>query len=197
MHAIKWLAADLLSTFFFVGLYSLTHNTLLATGVGMGVGVAQVGWQLARKRPVDLMQWMSLGLVVVFGGATLITHDSRFVMFKPTLIYLAVAVTMLKGGWMNRYLPPIVIEHSPDLGILFGYIWSAMMAGTAIANAVIALSFDVKTWALFVAVFPLASKIGLFAVQMAVMRIITGGRVKALRQAEALVDAGAAYSPVG
>jgi intracellular septation protein len=179
MHALKWLAADLLSTLFFVGLYTATHNALLATAVGIAVGIAQVGWQLVRRKPVDLMQWMSLVLVVVFGGATLLTHDSRFIMFKPTLIYLAVAAVMLKPGWMNRYLPPIVIEHSPDLGVIFGYVWAAMMAGTAIANAVIALTCDIKVWAAFVAVFPLASKIVLFVIQAATLRVVTGRRYRA------------------
>ena len=33
---------------------------------------------------------MSLGLVVVFGGASLVTHDPRFIMLKPTLIYAVI-----------------------------------------------------------------------------------------------------------
>ncbi|MDB5429185.1 MAG: intracellular septation protein [Caulobacter sp.] len=188
-HAIKWLAADLLSTLFFVALYSLTHNAILATGVGIATGVAQVLYQAARRRPIDTMQWLSLGLVVVFGGATLITHDSRFIMFKPTLIYLAVAAAMLKPGWMNRYLPPIVLEHSPDVGRAFGYVWAAMMAGTAVANAVIALTCDMPTWAMFVAVFPIASKIVLFIIQAVTLRIITGDRVRAKRSLGILVEA--------
>ena len=73
-----------------------------------------------RGRPVDAMQWLSLGLVVVMGGATLLTHDRHFIMVKPTIIYLAVGAVMLKPGWMNRYLPAIVQENAPDLGRLFG-----------------------------------------------------------------------------
>lgn len=185
-NAAKWLIADMLSTLFFVGLYAVTHSALLATGVGMAMGLAQILYLSARRRPIDAMQWMSLGLVVVFGGATLITHDSRFIMFKPTLIYLTVAAVMLKPGWMNRYLPPIVIEHAPDLGVIFGYIWAAMMAGTAIANAAIALTCEMKVWATFIAVFPLASKIALFIIQAVVVRTVTGRRYSAsLAQAEA------------
>ena len=35
-------------------------------------------------------QWISLGLVLVFGGATLLTHNARFMMFKPSIVYLLI-----------------------------------------------------------------------------------------------------------
>jgi intracellular septation protein len=49
-------------------------------------------WEFARKRPMGTMQWMSLFLVVSFGGITLLTNDPRFVMIKPSLIYKVVGV---------------------------------------------------------------------------------------------------------
>ena len=62
-----------------------------------------------RKHPVDTMQWLSIGLVVVSGIATLLTADPRFVMLKPSVIYCIVGAYMLKPGWMTRYLPPIAV----------------------------------------------------------------------------------------
>ena len=51
----------------------------------MAFGVAQIGWEFAREKPIDAMQWMSLFLVVGSGAATLFTDDPRFVMVKPSL----------------------------------------------------------------------------------------------------------------
>ena len=52
---------------------------------------------------------MSLGLVVVLGGATMLTQNPRFMMVKPTIIHLAVAAVMLRPGWMIRYLPEVCV----------------------------------------------------------------------------------------
>lgn len=189
IHAGKFLVLDMLSTVFFLGLYLITKNILLSVAIGMALGAAQIGLQLARRKPIDTMQWLSLFLVMASGAATFLTHDARFVLVKPSIIYVIVGVVMLKPGWMNRYLPPIVLEHSPDVGRAFGYVWAAMMAGTAVANAVIALTCDMPTWAMFVAVFPIASKIVLFIIQAVTLRIITGDRVRAKRSLGILVEA--------
>jgi len=48
-----------------------------------GWGSWQIGWLMARRKPIDTMQWLSIGLVVVSGAATMLTKDARFVMLKP------------------------------------------------------------------------------------------------------------------
>ena len=53
-------------------------------------------------RRIEPMQWMSLGLVVVLGGATMLTQSPRFMMIKPTIVHFAVAAVMLRPGWMIR-----------------------------------------------------------------------------------------------
>src|SRR5271167_4386241 len=106
----KLLLLDVASTFFFLVLYLLTKNIPLSVALGIALAVAQIGWEFARKKPIDTMQWMSLFLVVGAGAATLVTADPRFIMVKPSLIYIVVGLVMLKPGWMNRYLPPVAME---------------------------------------------------------------------------------------
>jgi intracellular septation protein A len=178
-HAGKWLVSDLLSTFVFVGLYAATHSIYAATGLAIAGGIGQIAWLKLRRQPIDLMQWMSLGLVLVFGTASLVTHDPRFVMLKPTLIYCALGAVMLKRGWMNRYIPLEGARWASDIVTVFGYVWSGMMFATAGLNLILVANGDVKTWAWFLGVFPLASKLGLFAVQYITMRMIIGRRVRA------------------
>jgi intracellular septation protein len=179
VHAGKWLAADLLSTLIFVGLYALTHSIFAATGLAIGVGVGHIAYLRLRRAPIDAMQWLSLGLVVVFGGASLLTHDPRFVMLKPTLIYCALGTVMLKRGWMNRYMPPMALKWSGDVTIRFGYPWAGMMFGTAALNLVLATRGDPVSWAWFLGVFPIASKLALFAVQYLTTRFVVTRRLRA------------------
>jgi len=97
-EAAKLLLLDMASTLFFLVLFLLTRNVLLSVALGMALGVAQIGWQFVRKKPIDTMEWMSLFLVVGSGAATLITSNPRFVMVKPSLTYVLVGVVMLKPG---------------------------------------------------------------------------------------------------
>jgi intracellular septation protein A len=179
LHAGKGLAADLFSSIVFAGLLTVIHDAAIATGVAIAVGVAQLGYTLIRGRSPDAMQWLSLALVVVFGGVSLFTHDARFIMFKPTLIYCAVGVTMLTPGWMTRYIIPDALAWSRDVVVVFGYIWAAMMFTSAGLNAFMAMKGDPKAWAEFFTVFPIASKAGLFAIQYLTTRFIVIRRMRA------------------
>src|SRR5579859_4547199 len=145
LNAARLLLLDLASTFFFVGLYLLTHNVVLAVALGIALGVAQIAFELARKKPIDFMQWISLALVIGSGTATLLTADPRFILVKPSIIYALVGAAMLRRGWMNRYLPPVAIAIIPDIAVIVGYAWAALMFATAALNLIVALSFSVET----------------------------------------------------
>jgi intracellular septation protein len=171
-EAGKLLLLDMASTFFFLALYLSTNNIALSVALGVALGIAQIGWQFARKKPIETMEWLSLFLVVGSGAATLITNDPRFVMIKPSLIYLIVAVVMLKPGWMNRYLPAVAMEIVPDVVFIFGFVWSGLMLFSAALNLIVALNFSVVTWASFMSIYAIVSKLGLFLTQYAIMRYI-------------------------
>jgi intracellular septation protein A len=176
----KLLLLDMASTFFFLVLYLLTHNIVLSVILGMALGVVQIGWQFTRRKPIDTMQWMSLFLVLGSGTATLITRDPRFVMIKPSVIYLIVGIVMLKPGWMNRYLPPVAIELVPDIAFIFGFVWAGLMFFSAGLNLIVALNFSVVTWSALMSVYAIVSKALLFLIGYATMRTIGVRRRRAL-----------------
>lgn len=175
----KLLLLDMASTFFFLAVYLLTHNVRLGVALGIALGIAQIGWELARKKPIETMQWLSLFLVVGSGAATLVTHDLRFVMLKPSLIYLIVGAVMLKPGWMNRYLPPVAMASVPDVAVIFGFVWAGLMFVSAALNVIVALSFGIAAWASFMSIYGIVSKAGLFFIQYAAMRAIALRRRRA------------------
>jgi intracellular septation protein len=187
LNAGKLLLLDMASTVFFLVLYLLTRNIPLSVALGIALGFAQIGWEVVRKRPIDTMQWVSLVLVVASGTATLVTNDVRFIMIKPSLIYIAIGAVMLKTGWMNRYLPPVALEIVPDVAVIFGFVWAGLMFCSAVLNLIVALTCSVAMWASFMSVYGIVSKIGLFFIQYAVMRLIGVRRRRAQRAALATV----------
>ena len=170
MFAVRPLALDLMSTLLFVVISAVTHNPMLATGVAIAAGLARIAYLRARKQPINAMQWMSLGLVVVFGTATLVTHNPRFMMAKPTIVYILIGAAMTQRGWMLPYMPPNGRDLGDEILIGWGYVWAGLMFVTAALNAAFALLASFAVWSVFVAVFPAASKIALFAVQFLSIR---------------------------
>jgi len=183
IFAARPLVLDLMSTLLFVVISAVTHNPMLATAVAIAAGVARIAFLRARKQPINAMQWMSLGLVIVFGSATLLTHNPRFMMAKPTIVYILVGAAMMQRGWMLAYMPPAGRDLGDAILIRWGYVWAGLMFATAALNAAFALLASFTVWSAFVAVFPAASKIALFAVQYVSIRHIAIRRRRAQQQA--------------
>jgi intracellular septation protein len=181
-QALQQLAQDFLSAIFFFALYGLTHNLYLGVGAGMAIGLAQLAHRKLAGRKTEPMQWMSLGLVIVLGGATLLFHTPRFMMLKPTIAHLAIASVMLRRGWMTRYLPPIAQQYL-DQAIIdaAGYGWAALQVALAIANVVLALEVSFAVWGFCVSFGNIASTLTALGLQYVVFRAIITRRIRAER----------------
>jgi intracellular septation protein A len=184
LNAAKLLLLDLASTLLFVVVFLFTRNTYLAIGLGVALGLAQIGTKLARKTPIDTMEWLSLFLVIAAGTATLLTDDPRFVLFKPSVLYAIVGIVMLKRGWMNRYLPAIAQQVVPDVAVIVGYVWAGLMFLSAAVNAYVALSFGLATWAVVMPAYGIASKVIVFLAGFAALRFTARRRVLAMPEPE-------------
>ena len=177
-QAARVLLMDLASTILFLVVYLATDNLYVAVGLGMALGVAQIGWQLARRQPIGSLQLLSVVLILASGTATFFTSDPTFVMLKPSAIYCIVGLVMLKRGWMNRYLPERA-RPVADVATTFGYVWAGLMFASAALNVGLALTLDAKTWAAVMSAWGLFSKIGLFLVQYGWMTAVGRRRAAA------------------
>ena len=178
LQAARVLVMDLASTILFLVVYLATDNLYVAVGLGMTLGVAQIGWALWQRQQLGSLQILSVVLILASGTATFFTADPTFVMLKPSVIYCIVGTVMLKRGWMNRYLPERAAPVA-DVATAFGYVWAGLMFGSAALNIALALSLDAKTWAALMSAWGLFSKIGLFLVQYGVMNAIGKRRAAA------------------
>lgn len=175
------LAGDFFSTLLFLGLWLLTGNVILATALAIAGAVAQIVYAKFKGRQLGFMTWASLGLVVVLGGATLLTDDPRFVLAKPSIAHFAIGLIMLRRDWMVRYVPPIVSSNIPDYVIAAGYVWAALMFATGVGVITAASYGDMKLWVLYVSLIAPAIKIAAFTIQFVIFRLAIGQRLRAAK----------------
>ena len=172
-QALPQLLSDFLSAILFLVVYAISGSLFAAAGIAVSAALVQFARLGLTRRRIEPMQWMSLGLVVVLGGATMLTQSPRFMMIKPTIVHFAVATVMLRRGWMLRYLPELVLQNVPEPTIVAaGYAWAALLAALGLTNLFIALRFDFTTWAWFISVGSVGAKLALFALQYGVFRAI-------------------------
>ncbi len=125
-----------------------------ATMVAIGATVLQIGWVWFKHRKVENMQWISLALIVVFGGATLLLRDETFIKWKPTVLYWLFAVTLLVSELVFRknLIKSMMDKQvtAPDAvwkKLLFG--WMGFFAVMGVLNLYVAYSYSTDTWVSF------------------------------------------------
>ncbi|CAB3795448.1 putative intracellular septation protein A [Paraburkholderia caffeinitolerans] len=122
-----------------------------ATAVAIVATLAQIAWVAFRHRKVDPMLWLSLGIVVVFGGATLMLHDETFIKWKPTVLYWAFSVVLLVsqvvfGKNLIEAMMGKQITLPPRIWTQLNFIWSIFFALLGILNLFVAYHFSTDAW---------------------------------------------------
>jgi intracellular septation protein A len=178
-NVFRQLLVDFLSAIVFLAVYAATSDVLIATGVAIAGTIAQFVHARITSQKLEFMTYASLALVIVLGGATLLTGDPRFALIKPSIAHFAIGLVMLRRGWMLRYLPPIVTDNIPEYVNGAGYAWAALMFVLGIGNIAIAMTGDIKLWAFYISVVAIGAKIIAFAVQYVIFRVIITRRRRA------------------
>jgi len=116
---------------------------MLATAVGIVATLLQIGYLLVRRRKVDGMLWLSLGVIVVMGGLTIYFHDENFIKWKPTILYgaFALALFVAQVGMRNNLMRKVMQEQIslPDaVWARLGYAWMAFFAFQGVLNLLMA-----------------------------------------------------------
>lgn len=127
---------------------------LLATAVAILATFGQIAWVWARHRKVDTMLWMSLGLIVVFGGATLFFHNPTFIKWKPTALYwllgavLTGSVVLFRRNLIRRMLEAQL--QLPDIvWARLNTAWAVFFFAMGGLNLYVAYSFSEAAWVNF------------------------------------------------
>ena len=125
-----------------------------ATGVAIAATVAQIAYLRVKNGRVEPMQWMSLGVIVLFGGATLLAHDENFIKWKPTVLYWLMGGALLIGQLVFRknLLRSVMgaqLQLPDAIWLKLNWAWTAFFAAMGALNLWIAYHFDTDTWVNF------------------------------------------------
>jgi intracellular septation protein len=137
---------------FFVA-FKLT-DIYVATGVAIGATVLQVaGLKLAGKR-VDPMLWASLGIIGVFGGATLFLHDETFIKWKPTVLYWLFGLVLTLSAFffrknLIRAMLGKQIELPDPIWARLNASWVVFFLVMGVLNLYVAYNFGTDFWVNF------------------------------------------------
>lgn len=126
----------------------------VATGVAIAASFAQIGWLLFKRRKIDTMLWVSLGIITVFGGLTLIFQDETFIKWKPTILYWAFA-SALSGGilFFGKNLMRTLLGEQmalPDaVWTKLNWSWVGFFVFMGFLNLAVAYNFSTDDWVNF------------------------------------------------
>ncbi|WAW09500.1 septation protein A [Oxalobacter vibrioformis] len=133
-----------------------TVPILLATAVAIVATIGQIIYLKLRKRKVEPMLWVSLLIIVIFGGATIYFASEEFIKWKPTVLYWVFGAALLVSNFaMGKNLVRLMMEKQirlPDFvwGRL-NYAWVAFFLVMGVVNLYVAFwgGFATSTWVSF------------------------------------------------
>ena len=127
---------------------------LLATVVVILATIAQIIWVAFRHGKVDKMLWVSLVLVVVFGGMTLAFQDESFIKWKPTILYwvfagsMSFAALVMKKNAIKTMLGEQLTLPEPVWNKV-NISWITFFIVMGFLNLLIAFNFPTDVWVNF------------------------------------------------
>ncbi len=122
-----------------------------ATAVAIAATFAQIGWVWLRHRKVEPMLWVSLAIIVLFGGATLLLRDETFIKWKPTVLYWLFGAVLAGGElFFRRNLMRSMLSHQLQLPAAawsrLNWSWAGFFAFMGAANLYVAYNFSTDKW---------------------------------------------------
>ena len=147
----------LLTDFLPIALFFITFKLAgiyVATGVAIAATLLQIGWFYIRNGKVEAMQWISLVIIVLFGGATLVFHDDTFIKWKPTVLYWLMSTALWAGlyvfkrNFIKQLMGSQVEMPEPAWGVLL-HSWACFFAVMGCLNLWVANHFDTDAWVSF------------------------------------------------
>ena len=161
------LLIDFFPILLFVGAYKL-YDIYVGTGVLMAATVVQMGLIYTIDRRLQMVQKITLVLVLVFGALTLALHDDRFIKWKPTVLYAAMAIGLAVALWVlkKNFLKLLLGSQLTLPNAVWqrlNLIWVAYCVFMASINGYVAAYYSTEDWVNFKLwgyAFPLAFIVG-------------------------------------
>ncbi len=130
------------------------YDIYVATGVIIVATLIQVSitWLVYRK--VEKMQWITLGLIIVFGGATIYLQDENFIKWKLTIIEWLFGIAFLGSQFIGKktFVERMMganIELPSHIWTRLNLTWALFFISVGFINLFVMYSFSTDDWVLF------------------------------------------------
>ncbi len=125
----------------------------VATGIAIVATIAQIAWLRHSTGKIEPMQWVSLGVIVLFGGATIVAQNETFIKWKPTVLYWLMGASLMAGLLFKKNLLKSLMGSQIDLPEaawrVTNWSWIVFFAIMGVLNLWVAFTFDTDTWVNF------------------------------------------------
>lgn len=130
------------------------YDIFWATAVAIAATVIQIIWLWMRHGHIEKMMWVNLGIIVIFGGATLVSQDETFIKWKPTVLYWLMAATLfISVCFFEKNLIQAMLGKQMELpAIMWNKLnlsWVGFFLSMGLINLFVAFSFSLDTWVTF------------------------------------------------
>ena len=145
---------DFLPIVLFFAVYKIYDDFYLATGVIIIATAVQVGWMWWRHGKVERMPLIALGLLVVFGGITLLLQDEMFLKWKVTVVNWLFGIVFL-GSQLIGQKPLIQRMMDSQINLpdrvwrRLNLAWVVFFLAMGVINLYVMYQFDTDTWVSF------------------------------------------------
>ena len=147
------LLIDFFPILLFFGAFKI-WGIFVATTVAIVATLLQLGWMRYSTGRTEPMQWLSLGVIVMFGGATLVAQDETFIKWKPTVLYWAMGGALMVGqvffrrNWLQSLMKSQMALPDHAWRVML-WSWCGFFALMGVLNLWVAYHFDTDTWVNF------------------------------------------------
>lgn len=137
-----------------IALLNNTQPIILATAVLIPATVLQILYTRWKTGNVEKMHLVTLALVVLMGGATVILQNKEFIMWKPTVVNWLFAAAFLGSQWfMEKSFLQRMMEQAVEMPDStwkkLNYAWVIFFIVSGIINLLVAYNFSEDTWVNF------------------------------------------------
>lgn len=144
------LILDFFPILLFFGAFKL-YDIYTATGVLMAATVLQMSIIWFMERRLQPMQKATLALILLFGTLTLVLHDDRFIKWKPTVLYgaMALALAIALWGFKKNFLKMLLGQQLDLPTQVWGRLnvaWIVYCLFMAAINGYVAAYFSTEAW---------------------------------------------------
>lgn len=130
------------------------YDIYVATAVVIVATIIQVGFTWIKYKKVEAMQWITLGLILVMGGATLYLQNEQFIKWKLTIIEWLFGLAFLGSQFFGKKtfverMMGASLELPPNIWKKLNVMWAAFFISVGFINIYVMQNYNTDDWVTF------------------------------------------------